>query len=118
MGWRRMDVDGGRPQTSPRLADQPPPPRPRAFSRQRVEPIRQSGERGDCLLGPRPLGLQTGGGGEFELQRRIGDGGIDAGFTAVALAASMRPRRSGIRSCLLIGPQTCTLLANLTLKTD
>ena len=58
--WRRMDVDGGRPQTSPRLADQPPPPRLGAFSRQRIEPFRRRGERGDRLLGPRPLGRQIG----------------------------------------------------------
>ena len=61
------------------------------LGRQGVEPIRQRRKGGDCLVGPRPLRLQTCGGGEFELQRRIGDGGIDAGFTAVALAASMRP---------------------------
>jgi hypothetical protein len=34
------------------------------LGRQGVEPIRQRRKGGDCLVGPRPLRLQTCGGGE------------------------------------------------------
>ena len=55
----------------------------------RADPPETQRRRLPCRSAPAPPPDRRGR--RVELQRRIGDGGIDAGFTAVALAASMRP---------------------------
>ena len=103
MGWRRMDVDAGQASDQPAIsADQPPPPRPRAFGRELVEPISQIRKCGDSLRGRRPLGLQL----RIALDRSAADraaadrrrGPIDAGFTAGCASGLDASRKSGIRS--------------------